>query len=82
MKRDAAPKSDDDDESTKKKKGKSIIVDAGSTYVTGSDPSKVWVITKNCPNNCNKRGLCLNSTCFCDQGKKKLTQVIHFQIVL
>lgn len=24
--------------------------------------------TKNCPNNCNKHGICLNNSCLCDQG--------------
>lgn len=30
--------------------------------------NEIYYQTKDCSDNCNKRGLCLNSTCFCDQG--------------
>jgi hypothetical protein len=36
-------------------------------YQMGKD-NVSYVETTDCYNNCNKHGLCLNSTCFCDQG--------------
>ncbi len=32
------------------------------------DSGEIYYQTTDCMNNCTKRGLCLNSTCFCEQG--------------
>jgi hypothetical protein len=58
---------EDEDLFSKKKKVKSSIENENS-YITGVDLGKIWVMNLECPNNCSRRGICLNSTCFCDQG--------------
>jgi hypothetical protein len=37
------------------------------TYKVGKT-KEIFYMTTDCFNDCSKKGLCLNSTCFCDQG--------------
>jgi syndecan 4 len=38
-----------------------------SIYKLGNS-EQTWIRTKDCYNDCSSRGICLNSTCLCDQG--------------
>jgi hypothetical protein len=58
------PNLGDDDLAAPKKK----LNLSANEFVTGADPDLIWTTSKDCPDNCNKKGLCLNNTCFCDQG--------------
>lgn len=69
--KNASSSDDEDDLLTKKKKSKSTQ-ESDTSFITGVDTGKLWVMNNGCPNNCSERGVCLNSTCFCDQGIKKL----------
>jgi len=60
---------EEDDESKKTKKVVTEeIVQVNGAFYTGADKNKVFTKAKDCHNDCSGRGMCLNSTCFCDQG--------------
>ena len=70
---------DDDDDLGLKKKKKPI--DGLDGYKSGDDKDKKWFITFTCETNCSDRGICLNKTCFCQQGNFFLIKALHMKIV-
>lgn len=43
------------------------IIDNEPAYMMGAT-DEVYYASDDCPQDCSNRGICLNSTCFCDQG--------------
>jgi len=58
--KDEPEKDDDSDKNSTKKEE--------VNYFTVGPKNEIYFRTNDCESNCMKRGVCLNSTCFCDQG--------------
>ena len=61
--KDEKEEEDDKPDNTTDIKNEHVIV----TFSVGSNHD-IYVRTNDCSANCTSRGICLNSTCFCDQG--------------
>ena len=58
---------DDKSNSTSSNSTKQSELKNTKVYQTGRSDANYYV-TNDCSNSCSKKGLCLNSTCFCEQG--------------